>query len=124
VDKVKQIVIVACHKMRAQNFCPGDTKCFIAFQRKEGEFERYKDEDASIVAIVECGECPGTRVVPSLGLLKMQLTTFNESVDVVHIGTCISLLCPNKEEILKKLQDKAGVEVIEGTHKYIPDKIF
>ncbi len=119
-----RIAIVACKKIREQNICPGDAKCLVALMRREGEFERYKDKDAVIVGIIDCGDCPGTRVVPSLGLLKMHLASLKETVDVIHLGTCVTLTCPHKDTLIELLKKKAGVEVVEGTHKYVPEKLF
>ena len=120
------IVIVACNMIRSSNLCPGDAKCLVAFSRREGEFERYKDKDAKIVGIVECGGCEGNRnrVLCSLALLKGVLDSLNEKVDVVHVGTCIMNFCPRKEDLLNALKEKAGVEVVEGTHKYVSPTIF
>ncbi|GAQ94261.1 predicted metal-binding protein [Thermodesulfovibrio aggregans] len=123
---MKKIVILACKMIREQNLCPGDAKCLVAFMRKEGEFERYKNEDAAIVGIMDCGGCEGnkTRAICSLLLLKTQLSALKENVDVLHIGTCIIKFCPRKDDIIAAVKEKAGVEVIEGTHKYAPATIF
>ncbi len=123
---MKKIALLACQQIRGKNLCPGDAKCLVAFNRKEGEFERYKGEDASIVGIMECGECEGNRnrALLSLGLLKMQLAALNEKVDALHVGTCIMNFCPRKDDILKALKEKAGIEVVEGSHKYISPTIF
>ncbi|MFW6194207.1 MAG: CGGC domain-containing protein [Halobacteriota archaeon] len=121
---MKRIVIVACKKAREQHFCPGDAKCLVAMMRRVGEFERYKDEDASIIAIVECGECPGTRVAGSLGLLKTQLVALNETPDVIHVASCVMALCAYKDDLINLIKEKAGIEVVEGTHKYAKPKIF
>ncbi|RUM89424.1 MAG: CGGC domain-containing protein [Thermodesulfatator sp.] len=123
---MKKIVILACNMIRNGNLCPGDAKCLVAFMRREGEFERYKDEEAAIVGIVDCGGCEGNRnrSVVSLGHLNLQLAALNEKVDVLHIGTCMANFCPRKEDILKAVKEKAGVEVVEGTHKYAPQTIF
>jgi predicted metal-binding protein len=32
--------------------------------------------------------------------------------------------CPYKEDIVRKIKAKSGVEVIEGTHPYLPTDIF
>jgi predicted metal-binding protein len=120
----KRIVVVACRKLRQQNLCPGDAKCLVAMMKREGEFERYKGEEASIVGIVECGECHGERVPASLALLKMQLAALKETADVVHVGTCIALMCRYKDDLLNLIKEKAGVEVVEGTHKYVTPKVF
>jgi predicted metal-binding protein len=119
-----RIAVVSCRKVRQQNLCPADAKCLVAVMKREGEFERYKNKDAAIVGIIECGECHGERVPASLGLLKMQLAALNETVDAVHVGTCITLLCRHRDDLVKLIKEKAGVEVVEGTHKYVTPKIF
>lgn len=122
---MKKIVILACENIRDQNLCVGDAKCLVAFNRKEGEFERYKD-GAELLAIVDCGGCEGNRnrVVCSLANLKGTLAMLNEKPDVLHIGTCLMNFCPRKDDILKAVKEKVGVEVVEGTHKYMPPTIF
>ena len=124
MSKPLRIAIIACRKARTQNLCPGDAKCLVCLMKREGEFERYKGRDVQIVGIIDCGDCPGTGVIPSLGLLKMHLASLGETVDVVHIGTCVLAICPYKDELVKRVKEKAGVEVIEGTHKYVPLKLF
>jgi predicted metal-binding protein len=123
---MKKIVIVRCKMLYDQNLCPGDAKCFVAFNRKEGEFARYKDEGAEIVGIVDCAGCEGNknRVLGHLAILKLQLKALGEKVDVIHIGSCIMKFCPKKEDLIAAIKEKAGVEVIEGTHPYSPPSIF
>ena len=123
---MKKIAIVACQMIRDKNLCPGDVKCLVALNRKEGEFERYKNENPAIVGIIECGDCEGNknRVLLSLGLLKMQLSALNETLDTLHLGTCIMKFCKKKDDLLGAIKEKAGIEVIEGTHQYVPPTIF
>ncbi|QER41209.1 CGGC domain-containing protein [Thermodesulfobacterium sp. TA1] len=123
---MKKIVLVKCKMIADQNLCPGDAKCFVALGRKEGEFARYKDEEAQIVGIVDCGGCEGNknRVICSLMLLKIQLNALKEKVDSVHVGTCIMKFCKRKDDLISAIKEKAGVEVIEGTHPYAPLSIF
>lgn len=124
VSGVRRMVILKCQLMSSLNLCPGDAKCLVAFMRKEGEFERYRSVPAAIVGIIDCGGCDGTRAVPSLGLLKMHLASLKEDADVVHVGTCITKFCPRKDDIVKAVRERAGVEVVEGTHKYVVERIF
>ncbi len=116
------ILIVSCETIRQKGLCPGDAKCLVAAKRKEGKFKDY--DEANIVAIVDCGGCDGDRVICPLVIAKMQLEALKEKVDKVHIGTCIMKFCPNKEKIIKAVKEKAGVEVIEGTHEYAPKSLF
>jgi predicted metal-binding protein len=42
----------------------------------------------------------------------------------VHVALCLRDHCPYADEIITKIQAKAGVEVILGTHPYTPEKVF
>ncbi len=117
-SKPLRIAIVACRKAREQNLCPGDAKCLVAFMRKEGKFAELKDKSAMIVGIIDCGDCPGTRVGPSLGLLKMHLDSLGEKIDAIYVGTCVVRLCPYKDDLVARIKKIAQVPVIEGTHEY------
>jgi len=123
---VKKIAILACQMIREQNLCPADSRCFISLSRKEGEFERYKNDEVSILGIINCGGCEGNRnrAICSLVLLKRELSAFKENIDALHIGTCMMKFCPRKDDIIAAVKEKAGIEVIEGTHKYAPPTIF
>lgn len=123
---MKGIVIIKCKMISEQNLCPGDAKCLVAFARKEGEFARYKDQDAQIVGIMDCGGCEGNknRVICSMALLNMHFKSLNQKADVVHVGTCIMKFCKRKDDLIEAIKEKAGVEVIEGTHPYAPPTIF
>ncbi len=98
----------------------------MALGRKEGEFSRYENEGAQIVGIVDCGGCEGNknRIVCSMAHLKMHLASLNEPVDVVHMGTCIMKFCKRQDDLIEAVQQKAGVEVVQGTHPYSPPSVF
>ena len=42
----------------------------------------------------------------------------------VHVAPCILDHFPHKETLIAKIKAKAGVEVVEGTHPYLPNNIF
>ena len=92
--------------------------------RKEGQFEQYKDKDSRIVAIFDCGGCPPTSPGLRMKQLKDWITPMNESVDVVHLATCVKNHCAYKDEIIEIVKGKAGVPVVVGTHPYVPKDIF
>lgn len=123
---MKKVAILACTNIRQRNLCPGDVRCLVAAHKKEGEFERYKSDDVVVLGIVDCGECEGNRnrAVLSLATIKGPLMMLNEKIDAVHVGSCIMNFCPRKDDIVKAVKEKAGIEVIEGTHKYTPPTIF
>lgn len=115
-----KVAILACENIRDENLCVGDAKCFVAFNRREGEFERYKGKDAQIVGIVDCGGCEGNRnrALLSLAALYGTLAMLNEKIDVLHVGTCIVKFCPRKDDLLKVIREKVGAQIVEGTHRY------
>jgi len=113
---------VMCKKFRTEGLCPGCAKCLVASMNKEGEFSKY--EDARIVGIIECGDCPGNRVANSLARLGMHVASLGLSIDVVHVGTCIVKTCPYSDKIINILKEKAGVDVVEGTHPYLKPKVL
>jgi predicted metal-binding protein len=121
---MKRIALVACRRVRQQNVCPADARCLIAMARREGEFERYKGESASVVGIVECGDCHGERAPLHLSVLKGVLSPLGESIDAIHLGSCITNSCRHKEELINYIKQKVQVEVIDGGHKYTPPTIF
>ncbi|HID43517.1 MAG TPA: CGGC domain-containing protein [Archaeoglobaceae archaeon] len=120
----KKIALVACKRVRQQNICFGDARCLVALMRREEEFERYKGEDASIVGIVECGECHGERAPLQLASLRGVLASLGETADIIHTGTCISAFCRHKDELMNYIKNKVDIEVVDGGHRYAPPKIF
>ncbi len=117
------VAVLACKNIKDET-CIGCQRCLTAMERKEGEFERYKGTDAKIIGLVHCGGCPGTSPVLRLVQLKGWMAPMNETVDAVHIGTCLLDNCPYKDTIIQKVKAKAGVEVIEGSHYYRPVQVF
>ena len=118
------IAILACKNIKDES-CFGCHRCLTAFDKREGEFERYKENpDARLKAILHCGGCPGMAPVNRLANLKVWMAPMGETIDAIHIGTCLIKNCPYKDSILANVKEKAGVEVIEGSHYYAPPKIF
>jgi len=117
------IAVLSCKNIKDET-CIGCHRCLMGFDKKEGEFENYKDTDAKLRALIHCGGCPGTSPALRLVGLKTWMAPMQESIDAVHIGTCLLDNCPHKDEIMKKVKAKAGVDVIEGTHPYRPETVF
>ena len=118
------IAILACKNIKDES-CFGCHRCLMAFDKREGEFERYKDKpDVKLRAILHCGGCPGMSPVNRLANLKTWMAPLGETIDAIHVGTCLIKNCPYKDAILTTVKEKAGVEVIEGSHSYMPPTIF
>ncbi len=102
--------------------CIGCSRCMVGFNRREGEFHRYGEED-QLTAILNCGDCPGASVVTRLAQLNLWNKPMGETPTKIHIAPCINH-CPHKEELVSKIKEKTAVEVIEGAHPYMPENIF
>jgi predicted metal-binding protein len=117
------VAVLSCKNIK-DDVCIGCHRCLLAFDKKEGEFERYKGTDAKLRALIHCGGCPGTSPVVRMVNLKTWMAPMGETIDAVHIGTCLLDNCPYKDTIIQKVKAKAGVEVIEGSHPYRPVQVF
>jgi predicted metal-binding protein len=120
---MEKILIVGCKKAM-DDVCIGCSRCLVGFNRRDGEFERYKGQEAQVVGLLNCGDCPGATIVTRLAQVSLWNKPMEEKVTKVHIGPCIIDHCPYKETIVNKIKAKAGVEVIEGCHPYKPENIF
>lgn len=120
---MEKVVIIGC-KRSMDDVCIACSRCMVAFNRREGAFARYKDQEVQLIGMLGCGDCPGAGIVPRMAQMKLWNAPMNEKPTKVHIAPCILDHCHYKEALIKKIKAKAGVEVIEGTHPYIPEKIF
>ncbi len=120
---MEKILIVGCKKAM-DDVCIGCSRCMVAFNRREGEFSRYKDQDAELMGLLNCGDCPGVAIVTRLAQVSLWNKPLGEKITKVHIAPCIKGPCPEKDTLIKKIKETAGVEVIEGTHPYKPENIF
>ncbi len=88
---------------------------------KNGEFAKH--DEIELVAMTDCGGCPGL-CVPRVKLLTEITGNVQRPVDTVHLGTCMKLAmetaeCPIDYDNLKVLlEDKFKVKVFLGTHSY------
>ncbi len=120
---MEKVLIVGC-KRTMDDTCIGCSRCMVGFNRKVGEFERYKETDAQLIGLLHCGDCPGQAIVPRLALQKLWNTAVDEKVTKIHVAPCIADHCPYSETLIKKIKAKSGVEVVIGTHPYLPEDIF
>ncbi len=120
---MEKILIVGCKKTM-NDVCIGCSRCMVGFNRREGAFEAYKDTGAELMGILNCGDCPGASVVTRLAQVKLWNMPMNEKPTKVHIAPCLMDHCPYADEIITKIVNKAGCEVVEGTHPYMPNDIF
>jgi predicted metal-binding protein len=122
-EAMEKVLIVGCKKAM-DDVCIGCSRCLVGFNRRAGEFSRYQEGDAVIVGLLNCGDCPGATIVTRLAQLNLWNKPMDEKVTKIHLGPCITDHCPYRETLIKKIEDKAGVDVILGTHPYKPENIF
>jgi len=101
--------------------CIACAKCYKGMAEKNGEYARY--DEIELVAMTDCGDCPGL-VVPRVKLLSELSRGLERPIEKLHLGTCVKLAmetaeCPIDFEDLKvTIENKFGYELILGTHSY------
>jgi predicted metal-binding protein len=115
-----KIAILYCKRIQDHS-CIACAKCYKGIYEKNAEFARY--DEIELVAMTDCGDCPGL-VVPRVKLLTEVTKNLDRPIDAVHLGTCVKLAmetaeCPIDFDDLKiVLEKKFGIDVVLGTHSY------
>ena len=118
----RKIAIVGCKRIQDQ-LCVACEKCLKAISEREGEFARYKDDDVELIALGNCGDCPGL-IMPKLTLMNEIAAGLNRNYDIIHLGTCVVKAkktgeCPlDFDKIATLVRENFGKEVVIGTHNY------
>ncbi len=120
---MEKILVVGCQRTM-DSACIACSRCHVAFNRREGEFARYGEGDAELLGVLGCGDCPGAAIVPRLALMRAWNEKLGEIPTRVHLGPCLVDHCPYRDDLLEKIHGKAGVEVVCGTHPYVPEDVF
>ena len=115
-----KIAIIYCKRIKDHS-CVACAKCYKGMHEKNAEFARHEEID--LVAMTDCGDCPGL-VVPRVKLLTEVTKNLGREIETLHLGTCIksamaTAQCPLEYDELKiTLEKKSGLEVVLGTHSY------
>jgi predicted metal-binding protein len=115
-----RVAILYCKRIKDHS-CIACAKCFKAMHEKEGEFARHEEID--LVAMTDCGDCPGL-VVPRLKLLNEVGKGLGREIEVLHLGTCVKTAmdtaqCPiDFDELKFRLEKDFGIQVVLGTQAY------
>ena len=115
-----RIAVIYCKRIKDHS-CIACAKCYKGMAEKNGEFAKH--DTIELVAMTDCGDCPGL-VVPRVKLLHELAQTIDRPFDVIHFGSCVKLAmetaqCPIDFDSLKViLEKKYGVQVVLGTHSY------
>jgi predicted metal-binding protein len=117
---MSKVAILYCKRVKDHS-CIACAKCFKGMDEKNGEFAQH--DDIELVAMTDCGDCPGL-VFPRVKLLKEMTQGLGRPIEVLHLGTCMKLAmetaeCPIDFDSLKPmLESKFGIKVVLGTHSY------
>jgi len=115
-----KIAVIYCKKVKDHS-CIACAKCYKGMVEKNGEYARHDQID--LVAMTDCGDCPGL-AVPRMKLLSEVSKSLDRKIEVVHLGTCVKLAmetaqCPiDFDELKPVLENKFGVKLVLGTHSY------
>ncbi len=115
-----RIAVLYCKRIKDHS-CIACAKCHKGMAEGNGEYARH--DDIELVAMTDCGDCPGL-VVPRVKLLSEITANLGRSIEVLHLGTCMKLAmetaeCPiDYDDLEVTLESKFGVEVVLGTHSY------
>ena len=115
-----KIAVLYCKKVKDHS-CIACAKCYKGMAEKNGESGRH--DEIELVAMTDCGDCPGL-VVPRVKLISETAKNLGREIETLHLGTCVKLAmenanCPIDFDHLKPvLENKFGVEVVLGTHAY------
>jgi predicted metal-binding protein len=115
-----RVAILYCKRIKDHS-CVACAKCYKAMHLKDAEFARHEDVD--LVAMTDCGDCPGL-VIPRVRLLMETTRSLGRDIEVLHFGTCIksameTAQCPiDFDEVKVRLEKQLGLRVVLGTHAY------
>ena len=117
---MSQIAILYCKRIKDHS-CIACAKCYKGMAEKNAEFAQH--DKIELVAMTDCGDCPGL-VVPRVKLLSELTKNLGRPIETLHLGTCIKLAmetaeCPIDFDDLKiTLEKKFDIKVVLGTHSY------
>jgi predicted metal-binding protein len=115
-----KLAILYCKRIKDHS-CVACAKCYKAVAERNGEFARY--DEIELVAMTDCGDCPGL-VVPRVKQLAEVTKSLGHEFDAIHLGTCVKLAietaqCPiDLDQLAPVIEAKFGVPVRLGTHAY------
>jgi predicted metal-binding protein len=114
------IAVLYCKRIQDHS-CVACAKCYKAMAEGNGTFGQH--DSIELVAMSDCGDCPGL-TVPRVKLLNEITQRLERPIEVVHFGTCMKLAmetadCPiDFDDMQATLESRFGIEVVLGTHTY------
>lgn len=102
--------------MQTEDYCPG-TADFKAIKEKLGVFSDI-DEEIEIIGFINCGGCPGKKVVLRARELVKRGADTIAFASCIQKGTPIGYPCPFAKKMMKLLETDLGskILILEYTH--------
>jgi predicted metal-binding protein len=113
---MKRIAILNCSNVTGELNCPS-FHCLEALEERKGMFAFYESANQAprLVGIISCAGCP-TLVAPEK-LFRRIRPLAAAGVEVIHLSTCLMVLCPFRKRYLELLKTKyPDISFVEGTH--------
>src|SRR3989304_5417287 len=115
-----RIAVLYCKRVKDHS-CIACAKCFKGMSEKNGEYARH--DRIELVAMTDCGDCPGL-TVPRVKLLSEMTKGLDRPIEGLHLGTCVQLAMEpapgpiHFEALPPTVGSKFGIRVALGTHSY------
>ena len=115
-----RVAVLYCKRIKDHS-CVGCAKCYKGVKERNGEYARHDEVD--LVAMTDCGDCPGL-VVPRVKQLTEVTGNMGRDIEAIHLGTCVKAAmttaqCPIDFDAVKAtVESKFGIPMILGTHAY------
>ena len=109
-----KIGIIRCEELAigdSPRRCAG-WNCMPAIRNKTGYMEEY--DTIELVGFDTCGGCPGRNRTGKIIERGQKLK--DHGAEVIHLGTCVVLFCPNKDMLKEALEKEVGLPIKEKTH--------
>ena len=112
---MERVLILGC-KNNMDEACIGCSHCLAAFNRRQGGFAGYQDQEAELIGIMSCGGCPGTSVIARMITMALWCASAYEKPTEIYLGPCILRSCPYNDVLTNRVKTLAGIKVIERSH--------
>ncbi len=98
--------------------------CFGNLRSRQGEFERYpQDDPPELVGLIHCGGCP--TAVGAEKVLQKVKALVEYGIEHLHLTSCLIQVCPFKDEFVGLIRKEyPQLEVVEGTHPFQDEAAF
>ena len=119
-NTMAKIAILYCKRIKDHS-CVACAKCYKGIAEKNGEFAQH--DEIELVAMTDCGDCPGL-TVPRVKILTEAAASLDRPIETLHLGTCMKAAmetadCPiDFDELRVLLEKKVGIRTVLGTHSY------